>query len=1411
MSPSAIQRVILFMLLFVAALEIPLIGVNQRQIVLNSQQAAFLDVDGTPLKLGELKQNTDGDLIQLGYFSEASTSNLFQGDWVPLTAGLYFGDSSTLSGGNPGQFQVSILFLDGSDIVTVYPDAAGSFQTQASHIITSSAPKGSPGQLLAIRYFDRNTISEGVRYNTIADSSWKWEPLSDQLGFPTIIAIDTQSTALEFQDPDNPYTASIKKNITAEHLPVYTVAGNILQGSGTIHGYGKYEEGTDATLIATPEIGYNFIAWTGDVSSSESTITTTVTSSLEVNAEFQIRTFDFEAIVSPENSGTVQGTGTYNYNETVELTAIPETGQKFLYWEIDDEQITDTTISLNATRNYSVYAVFEPLFYSLTLLHSPKSGGSTSGSGTFTYGSVREIVATPAEGYQFNKWQGGTVDNPDSATTSLSLTTDVTLTAVFSLIPDPSHEVEVIQLPDEGGTITGGGIYDHGTQATLTATPTEDYFFERWQDEEGGSSFDNPLEILVDKRIQRTAVFTKRPFRIEASGDFEKEFFPPDGTGTFVSGDQVLLTAFPADNWELSHWETTGEMEFAVRSLPRLDESGLTLYVDDLQQRELRLVRGGTYHFMVSDVSMSEQPFYISTNDQADLSGNFEGEFTENVINSRATTGLLTLSVDDDTPDMLYYHSGGTAGTGGLIRVYDPEELLSSPNENPTVLNGLADVAIVANYRLQHYELSAISFPSYGGVINGTGEFEWGSEVSISAVPNANYTFIGWNGVPEGAENSNPISITIDEATTVTANFSYLGPATHELAIEVNPPSSGSVSGAGAINHATRAIVSAVPAPGYRFVSWSGFSVEEADSATTDTQLVLSDTVLTANFELIPVFALHATYNPPNAGLLFGAGNYQAGSNVTVIALPYSEYVFTGWTGSELIADPSSSTTQITISEDTTLTANFNFIGTDTFDLVLNASPSNGGTLSGAGTYDKGKQVSIDASPNPGWVFTSWSGGEVNDANSSETSFQLLADTTLTANFIFVGLPEYTLTIQQNPLEGGTVTGSGEYEEGTEASIMAVPNSGYEFIGWTGGVPESPEEAETSITIFSDTTLIANYQFLGVGNTLSITSSPQEGGTTTGAGNYAADSHVSVTAVAQPGYKFVGWTGGNVDSPEQTETQVTLSSNIELVANFETLEEYTVSVLANPTLAASVIGSGSYLEGTTVSLEVIPAEGYSFIGWSGIELLDSTDPNPQFTLETDTTIFANLQYSGPTTHSLALSSNIESGAILKGAGNYGHGASVLIEAIVQKGYKFTHWSDTQGSSLPENPARVNMRSEMTLTAHLEEIIITSINQDFDLTWLESSWLGAFFKSNNNWLFTLNHGWVYPVGDSDDSVWLATPEGDWLWTSNNSYPWIYKEDESIWYYYSPHASSVEKSYYYNSTLERWLNFSPPQLP
>jgi len=66
-------------------------------------------------------------------------------------------------------------------------------------------------------------------------------------------------------------------------------------------------------------------------------------------------------------------------------------------------------------------------------------------------------------------------------------------------------------------------------------------------------------------------------------------------------------------------------------------------------------------------------------------------------------------------------------------------------------------------------------FASAGGTTTpslGSYTYDYGMQVSIIATPDSNYRFSDWTGnVPDGHENDNPITITMDSDKSVTANF----------------------------------------------------------------------------------------------------------------------------------------------------------------------------------------------------------------------------------------------------------------------------------------------------------------------------------------------------------------------------------------------------------------------------------------------------------------------------------------------------------------------------------------------------------------------------------------------------------------------------------------------------------------
>ena len=133
---------------------------------------------------------------------------------------------------------------------------------------------------------------------------------------------------------------------------------------------------------------------------------------------------------------------------------------------------------------------------------------------------------------------------------------------------------------------------------------------------------------------------------------------------------------------------------------------------------------------------------------------------------------------------------------------------------------------------------------------------------------------------------------------------------------------------------------------------------------------------------------------------------------------------------------------------------------------TLTVSASEGGSVSAGGTFDDGTSVSVTATPTEGYEFIGWEG---RDETTAELTIPLNSDVSL--NALFSPLAQYTITV--SALEGGTVSiEGGSYYEGTELTITASPDEGYEFIGWSDG-----ETSQIKNLIVSENTSITS-QFL---------------------------------------------------------------------------------------------------------------------------------------------------------------------------------------------------------------------------------------------------------------------------------------------------------------------------------------------
>ena len=65
----------------------------------------------------------------------------------------------------------------------------------------------------------------------------------------------------------------------------------------------------------------------------------------------------------------------------------------------------------------------------------------------------------------------------------------------------------------------------------------------------------------------------------------------------------------------------------------------------------------------------------------------------------------------------------------------------------------------------------------------------------------------------------------------------------------------------------------------------------------------------------------------------------------------------------------------------------------------------------------------------------------------------------------------YTLQVKASPTEGGSVTGSGTYDQGETVEISAVAKSGYRFSAWSDG----ETDANRTVTVTGDATYTATF------------------------------------------------------------------------------------------------------------------------------------------------------------------------------------------------------------------------------------------------------------------------------------------------------------------------------------------------
>ena len=133
-------------------------------------------------------------------------------------------------------------------------------------------------------------------------------------------------------------------------------------------------------------------------------------------------------------------------------------------------------------------------------------------------------------------------------------------------------------------------------------------------------------------------------------------------------------------------------------------------------------------------------------------------------------------------------------------------------------------------------------------------------------------------------------------------------------------------------------------------------------------------------------------------------------------------------------------------------------------------------SFAGAGQYAMGQQVRLGFEFNDGLDFVGWYDGETLLSQQWEYTYTVTGDKTLTAKF-GPHIVYYQLTLVAEPEEAAaSLTGGGEYVAGQLASLNAVDNEGFAFIGWYDDETLLSNQAEYTYTMEGDKALTAKFE-----------------------------------------------------------------------------------------------------------------------------------------------------------------------------------------------------------------------------------------------------------------------------------------------------------------------------------------------
>ncbi|MGH7742670.1 MAG: InlB B-repeat-containing protein, partial [Candidatus Eiseniibacteriota bacterium] len=578
--------------------------------------------------------------------------------------------------------------------------------------------------------------------------------------------------------------------------------------------------------------------------------------------------------------------------------------------------------------------------------------------------------ADPAA-FVVQKFDSPSWSSPVTGVRTATSTEATGLTSFSDFAVGESHTVTLTYTAGSGGTISGTSpqtVIFGGDGTEVTAVPNSGYHFVDWSDAVATAA---RTDMHVTADVNVTANFAIDTYALTTtvvgSGSVDRSPNSP----SYDQGTVVHLTATPAPGWTFVGWSG--------------DASGSTNPLDVTMDaaKSITATFAINMYTLTTDVAPPGSGSVLRDPDQASFNHGSSVELT-----ASPATG---------------YHFVDWSG-----------DLTGSTN--PQVLTMNAAKSVTANFAINSYALTT-TVVGNGSVSRSLDQpsYEHGTVVHLSATPDPGWMFVGWSGDASGS--ANPLDVTMDAAKSITATFAL---TTYTLTTDVAPTGGGTINrDQPGPNYTPGSVVqvTAVPATGYHFDSWSGAL---AGSANPQSVTLDGNKTVTANF-VLGGNSITITTDGNGAGSVTRSPNYvlyAPGSMVTLTAVPEYGSTFTGWSG-----DLSGTTNPQTLTLDADKNVNATFVH-NSYVLTLLADAASGGGVArnpDIPLYGPGEVVTLTAQPLEGWEFRSWCG----DTSGTDSPLDLVmtGDETVVAILNEIGSPNVHVVFPNGSdnLEVGTV------------------------------------------------------------------------------------------------------------------------------------------------------------------------------------------------------------------------------------------------------------------------------------------------------------------------------------------------------------------------------------------------------